>query len=33
VISEFGDEITPVIVDGVGEMRLRQLLPKPFSLD
>ena len=33
VISEFGDENTPVIVDGVGEMRLRQLLPKPFSLD
>jgi cytidine deaminase len=32
VLAEFGNRNTLVIVDGVGEMRLSDLLPKPFEL-
>ena len=32
VIAEFGDGNTLVIVDGVGEMLLCELLPRPFVL-
>jgi cytidine deaminase len=32
VMAEFADEDLPITVDGVGEFRLRDLLPSPFRL-
>jgi len=32
VMAEFGDDGTPVVVDGVGQTSLARLLPEPFDL-